>query len=587
MTTFDPYYKWLGIPKSEQPPNHYRLLGIANFESDPDVIEAAADRQMTYVSQCASGEHMKVSQQVLNELSKARVCLLVADKKKAYDARLKETIDEAARIELSRVPVPIAEADELLAETTPVIKPKKESPEKSSRKSPGAGRDNRAVRPAAAPANSKPLLIGAGLAVFAIVAIGVVLSTRQRPVSKTTEVSTTNSQPVQPANPSKNLAGMTEKPVVEATKPAVVAPKPRSTKGLEVLEAKYGAPGHWTDLTERLQRVSQSGIVGAVSNNSLVGNDPVFGVRKYLILRYRIDGRDFEFAGSDMDSAVVIDTRPNPDAEPGPGLKIHEAKFGGTILGEGNWQDVTDHVTARINDNRLKVAVRDVVQPQSNAAFILIRWSTLGSTWTSFFHLEDTINLGPDIPAILNLPKDRQQAKSGDSSLVVLEAQYGTRGTWVDLTERVRAASTSGTLAVVANGTTVPVDPVPSKSKHFRIRFLLDGRTFDHVYDEGSFIYLDGRAAPEVPAKGLKVLQAYCGQGIYGELQNGQSRMFDITQHLQSLVRDDQLKCSLEDAAKAVQQPVSPKWFLIRYAFHGEIHQFTANDMRPAEVVLP
>ena len=40
---FDPYRKWLGIPVQDQPPNHYRLLGIELFEADPDVISNAAD----------------------------------------------------------------------------------------------------------------------------------------------------------------------------------------------------------------------------------------------------------------------------------------------------------------------------------------------------------------------------------------------------------------------------------------------------------------------------------------------------------------------------------------------------------------
>ena len=44
--SFDPYYRWLGIPPDEQPPDQYRLLGVKRFEEDPDVIEAAADRQM-------------------------------------------------------------------------------------------------------------------------------------------------------------------------------------------------------------------------------------------------------------------------------------------------------------------------------------------------------------------------------------------------------------------------------------------------------------------------------------------------------------------------------------------------------------
>ena len=40
--SIDPYYRWLGIPTGEQPPNHYRLLGIQLFEKDPDVMENAA-----------------------------------------------------------------------------------------------------------------------------------------------------------------------------------------------------------------------------------------------------------------------------------------------------------------------------------------------------------------------------------------------------------------------------------------------------------------------------------------------------------------------------------------------------------------
>ena len=46
--SFDPYHKWLAIPPEEQPPNHYRLLGVSPFESDPDVIENAADQRMAH-----------------------------------------------------------------------------------------------------------------------------------------------------------------------------------------------------------------------------------------------------------------------------------------------------------------------------------------------------------------------------------------------------------------------------------------------------------------------------------------------------------------------------------------------------------
>lgn len=48
---FDPYHKWLAILPKDQPPNHYRLLGLELYESDLDVIEGAADRAMGFIRQ--------------------------------------------------------------------------------------------------------------------------------------------------------------------------------------------------------------------------------------------------------------------------------------------------------------------------------------------------------------------------------------------------------------------------------------------------------------------------------------------------------------------------------------------------------
>ena len=41
MASFNPNHKWLSIPPQEQPPNHSRLLELANFEIHVDVIESA------------------------------------------------------------------------------------------------------------------------------------------------------------------------------------------------------------------------------------------------------------------------------------------------------------------------------------------------------------------------------------------------------------------------------------------------------------------------------------------------------------------------------------------------------------------
>ncbi len=89
---FDPYHKWLGIAPEERLPTHYRLLGLNLFESDTDVIEAAADRQMTYLQEVSQGSEVEQAQKLLAEVAEARLCLLNQEKKSVYDARLREQL---------------------------------------------------------------------------------------------------------------------------------------------------------------------------------------------------------------------------------------------------------------------------------------------------------------------------------------------------------------------------------------------------------------------------------------------------------------------------------------------------------------
>lgn len=86
---FDPYYTWLGIPKSEQPADYYRLLGIQRFEENREVISNAADQRMGHVRSFQTGPSARDSQQVLNELSKAAGCLLNPRRKAMYDQHLR------------------------------------------------------------------------------------------------------------------------------------------------------------------------------------------------------------------------------------------------------------------------------------------------------------------------------------------------------------------------------------------------------------------------------------------------------------------------------------------------------------------
>jgi hypothetical protein len=135
---FDPYYTWLGIAPDEQPPDHYRLLGIRRFEDNPDVIDNAADRQMAHLRTFATGARAAESQRLLNEVAAARVCLLDASKKSAYDGELRDAIAAAQARAAMNAPPPVSRP---LAPTTPRQQPMTpQRPVRSAGCNCGAGR---------------------------------------------------------------------------------------------------------------------------------------------------------------------------------------------------------------------------------------------------------------------------------------------------------------------------------------------------------------------------------------------------------------------------------------------------------------
>ncbi|MCH2117398.1 MAG: hypothetical protein MK161_06830 [Pirellulales bacterium] len=116
---FDPYHKWLGIPPTERPVNHYRLLGLALFEDDIDVIAHAADRQMAHLKSFSAGPHASTSQQLLNVLATARLCLLNAEAKTAYDQQLRRTLSPVAPATASQPVESIPQTPSIKVRTSP------------------------------------------------------------------------------------------------------------------------------------------------------------------------------------------------------------------------------------------------------------------------------------------------------------------------------------------------------------------------------------------------------------------------------------------------------------------------------------
>lgn len=85
----DVYKDWLGIPESvERPPDHYQLLRVTMFDDDIDRIRAHYKKLNNHVRKYATGQYSVESQELLNELAKAMLCLTDPDRKRDYDESL-------------------------------------------------------------------------------------------------------------------------------------------------------------------------------------------------------------------------------------------------------------------------------------------------------------------------------------------------------------------------------------------------------------------------------------------------------------------------------------------------------------------
>ena len=82
----DVYKQWLGIPEEFRPPTHYQLLRLVDFEDDVSKIETYYKKLNSHVRKYATGQYSIESQELLNELAKAMLCLTDPVRKREYDS---------------------------------------------------------------------------------------------------------------------------------------------------------------------------------------------------------------------------------------------------------------------------------------------------------------------------------------------------------------------------------------------------------------------------------------------------------------------------------------------------------------------
>ncbi len=88
MAKIDVYKEWLKIEATNRPLNYYQLLKFNRFVDDPKVIREQYRKLNAYVRKFATGDYIEESQELLNELAKAMLCLTDAERKAEYDHSL-------------------------------------------------------------------------------------------------------------------------------------------------------------------------------------------------------------------------------------------------------------------------------------------------------------------------------------------------------------------------------------------------------------------------------------------------------------------------------------------------------------------
>lgn len=94
----DVYKDWLGIPEGPRPPDHYTLLRLVPFEDDIEKVRKNYKKLNAHVRKYATGQYSVQSQDLLNELAKAMLCLTDVERKQEYDrsmGRVVSTVDAA------------------------------------------------------------------------------------------------------------------------------------------------------------------------------------------------------------------------------------------------------------------------------------------------------------------------------------------------------------------------------------------------------------------------------------------------------------------------------------------------------------
>ena len=86
----DPLEAWFGIAPEKQPPDHYRLLGLEQFEPNQDAISEGITKTKASLQKKAKAGYEEEAREVYELVKKAKLILQNPERKEIYDRLLKK-----------------------------------------------------------------------------------------------------------------------------------------------------------------------------------------------------------------------------------------------------------------------------------------------------------------------------------------------------------------------------------------------------------------------------------------------------------------------------------------------------------------
>ncbi len=148
--------------------------------------------------------------------------------------------------------------------------------------------------------------------------------------------------------------------------------------------------------------------------------------------------------------------------------------------------------------------------------------------------------------------------------LVVTAAVFGSEAGSNDLTGRFQKAVQDDLLVVFVERALS--DDKNRAAGDLLLRAELDGMTIEQKVPHRKFLYLDAREPGKIPPKGLAILDAWYGAGIWGE-----ETMVDVRTQLSGKVSRNRLQSSVKDLVAGVKDPAPgvAKALILRIAIDG------------------